>query len=122
MSGERIADELLRLRAIEALGPLGDELAREALERGAVAVEHDVLAWEGSHGTRHGHRVYVTLASELHERVVASHMAMDALSAALATAMAERPGQSMSDVHLEPGLADPLTGGPYRSARSGQPP
>jgi len=84
LSGARARDELLRIRALEVLGALGDELAREALESGDVAIEHDVLAWEGSHGPMHAHRVVVSTTAELRARLVASHAAMDGLSAALA--------------------------------------
>ncbi len=119
MSGARAPDELLRIRALEVLGPLGDELAREALEAGDVAIEHDVLAWEGSHGSMHAHRVVVSASAELSARVRASHAAMDALSAALAAAMAERPGHSVADVRVEVGQRESAPpGGPYRAPRT----
>jgi hypothetical protein len=114
----RAADDALRLRALEVLGPLGDELAREALESGSVAIEHDVLAWEGSHGAVHAHRVVVMTGAELHARLAASHAARDGLSAALAAAMAERAGHSVADVRFEIGeLATPASPGPYRRPR-----
>ena len=116
MSSSRASDEPLRIRALEVLGPLGDALARTALESGSVAVEHDVLAWQGSHGTTHAHRVVVVVEPELHARVVTSHAARDALSAALAAAMAERDGQSVADVRVEAGLPERPSLGPYRSA------
>lgn len=115
MSGPRAVDEQLRRRAIDILGPLGDEVAREALEVGAVAVEHDVLAWEGSHGTIHAHRVVVLAPAALHARVVASHAARDGLSAALAAAMAERGGHAVADVRVEIGERETgRSSGPYR--------
>jgi hypothetical protein len=120
MSRRRVIDELLRRRALDVLGPLGDELARSALESGAVYVEHDVLGWQGSHGEVHAHRAVVTLPSELHARVVASHPARDGLAAALAAAMAERPGHSVADVTLEVGAAHGPTLGPYRDPRGGR--
>jgi hypothetical protein len=107
----------LRRRALDVLGPLGDELARSALESGSVYVEHDVLGWQGSHGEVHAHRVVVTLGAELHARVVASHAARDGLAAALAAAMAERPGHSVADVALEIGVARAPMSGPYRDPR-----
>jgi hypothetical protein len=109
----RSHDEALRTRALEALGPLGDELAREVLERGALSVEPDVLAWEGTRGTMHGHRVVVTVDAELHARATASHATRDGLSAALAAAMAERGGQAVADVVLEVGEVAPAVS-PYR--------
>jgi hypothetical protein len=113
-----VPDDALRVRALDALGPLGENLAREALEAGAVLVEHDVLAWEGSHGTMHGHRVVVAVPSELRARVEAMHAAMDSLAAALAAAMSERGGHSVADVRLAsaPRVA-PSSGSPYRQPR-----
>ena len=119
MSAPRVADEPLRIRALEVLGPLGDALAREALESGSVAVEHDVLAWEGSHGTTHAHRVVVVVSDELHAQLASRHAAKDGLAAALAAAMAERAGHSVADVRIEAGeLERARTGlGPYRDPR-----
>jgi hypothetical protein len=117
VSVPRVADEALRLRALEVLGPLGDALAREALESGSALVEHDVLAWEGSHGTTHAHRVVVVVSAELHARLAPSHAAKDGLAAALAAAMAERAGHAVADVHFEAGDFDPAGLGPYRDPR-----
>jgi hypothetical protein len=114
VSAARIEDEHLRIRALEALGPLGEPLAREALETGVVSVEHDVLAWEGTLGTMHGHRIVVTLEADLRARVAASHPAVDGLSAALAAAMAERGGQAVADVRVEAGSPRGPSSGPYR--------
>ena len=116
-SGERVADEPLRLRALEVLGPLGDVLAREALESGSVTVEHDVLAWEGSHGSMHAHRVVVLLPEELTAQLASNHAAKDALAAVLAAAMAERAGHSVADVRFEPGELAVRALGPYRDPR-----
>ena len=117
MSAPRVVDEPLRLRALEVLGPLGEPLAREALEAGSVTVEHDVLAWEGSHGTTHAHRVVVVVPAELHARLGVSHAAKDGLAAALAAAMAERAGHALADVRLEAGGLDAPGRGPYRDPR-----
>jgi hypothetical protein len=120
MSRPRSGDEPLRLRALEVLGPLGDELAREALEKGSVFVEHDVLAWEGSHGTTHGHRVVLEVSEELRARVPASHAANDSLAAAVAAAMAERGGHSVADVRVESGAPRAAPSSPYRDPRAGR--
>lgn len=117
----RTEDEALRVKALDVLGPLGDALARTALEAGAVFVEHDVRSWESSHGTVHGHRVIVALSEELRARVDADHVAKDSLAAALAAAMAERVGHSVSDVRVEPGGPRASGAGPYRSPRGGRP-
>ncbi len=121
----RAPDEALRIRALEALGPLGDVLARVALEEGSILVEHDVLAWEGSHGPVQAHRVIVVLPADVHVRFAAregsSHAAKDALAAALAAAMAERAGQAVADVVIEAGVVEPAMSGPYRDPRAGRP-
>jgi hypothetical protein len=115
MSTPRVPDEPLRVRALDALGALGEALAREALETGSVEVEHDVLAWEGSHGTVHAHRVIVSTSEALRDRIVAHHAAMDGLCAALSTAMAERAGHSVADVRIEIGGPTRPNVGPYRT-------
>jgi hypothetical protein len=117
VSAPRAPDEPLRIRALEVLGPLGDALAREALESGSVVVEHDVLAWEGSHGTTHAHRVVVVVGDALAERLASKHAANDGLAAALAAAMAERPGHSVADVRIEAGEVAAAGLGPYRDPR-----
>lgn len=117
MTRVRFADEPLRVRALEVLGPLGDPLAREALEAGEVLVERDVLAWEGSHGSMHAHRVIVSVPGELATRLASSHAARDGLSAALAAAMADRAEQSVADVRIEVGERDARALGPYRDPR-----
>lgn len=120
----RVPDEALRIHALEALGPLGDVLARVALEEGSILVEHDVLAWEGSHGTVHAHRVIVVLPADVHARFaasdVSSHAAKDALAAALAAAMAEHAGHAVADVVIESGVVEHTMSGPYRDPRAGR--
>src|SRR5690606_31111922 len=56
-----VTDDRLRREALEELGPHGPSLAQDALESGALFVERDVLAWEGSLGTIHAHRVVLAL-------------------------------------------------------------
>jgi hypothetical protein len=119
-----VPDEQLRIHALEALGPLGDTLARAALDAGSILVEHDVLAWEGSHGRVHAHRVFVALPADVHARFaasdVSSHAAKDALAAALAAAMAERPGHAVADVVIETGVVEHGVSAPYRDPRAGR--
>jgi len=110
----RSEDESLRRRALEALGPLGDPLAREALERGTVAVESEAVTWEGTQGTMHGHRVVVSLDAELLARATASYATRDAVTAALSAAMAERSGHAVSNVGFEVAGSAPRASSPYR--------
>lgn len=111
-----IAGDALRRRALEVLGPLGDVLAREALEHGTIELERGVARWEGSHGTVEAHRVVLLLSPDLHARVTASPAAGDALAAALAGAIAqEEPDATLYDLRVRPGAKPPAPGaGPYR--------
>jgi 2-keto-3-deoxy-galactonokinase len=113
----RLVDDALRLRALDVLGPLGDALAREALATGGVAIEHDVIAWQGTRGPMHGHRVVVMTSDALHAQLETSHAAKDALAAALAAAMAERAGHAVADVRIEIGHVARPSLGPYRDPR-----
>ncbi len=106
-------DDSLRVRALDALGPLGDALAREALEEGTVRVEPAVLTWEGSHGEVQGHRVVVVVRPALHGRLLGHPGAYDALTAALAAAISAAPGNALADLRVEAG-DEPRSGAPYR--------
>jgi hypothetical protein len=109
-----ITGDGLRARALDALGALGHPLAREALETGALAIDHDVLAWEGSHGPVRAHRVAVRVRSELAAQIAASPSALDELSRAVAAAVSESPGQALADLRIEEGEGRRAGGGPYR--------
>ncbi|MBS2015180.1 MAG: hypothetical protein JST00_19975 [Deltaproteobacteria bacterium] len=116
--GLPVPDDRLRVRALEALGAFGDEIARAVLASGAVALEHDAMEWDGSSGHVRAHRVVVTVEAELHARFHASHAANDALVAALSAAMAERPSEVVGHVDVvagDPGVAPSM--GPYRAGR-----
>jgi hypothetical protein len=55
------------------------------------------------------------MPAELLGRVAASLMAQDALTWAIAAALAERAGEALFDLRYEAGDVDaPGTGGPYR--------
>ena len=107
-------DASLRQRALEALGPFGDPIAREALETGAAHVEPSVSTWEGSHGTVHAHRVTLVVPAALRARIDASPAAEDALAAAMAAAVAEDPHATLYDLRIEAGTPDSSRAGPYR--------
>lgn len=113
-----MTDEALRRRALDFVGPLGDALAREALEHGEVIVAPAGVAWEGSLGTVQGHRVLLRASPEIHARLVAEDApaltAKDALQAALAAALAERAGHALADLAFEEGARRAPGGGPYR--------
>ncbi len=105
--------EHLRQTALVALGPLGDSLAREVLERGVLSIEHDVKVWEGTQGPVHGHRVIVVVEAELGARLAGAHATIDGLNAALASAMSERRGHAVADLRLETGNVGQASS-PYR--------
>ncbi|GEM_PF-2031141 len=102
-------DEGLRRLALDELGPLAPPLAREALEAGVLEVERDVLAWEGSHGRVRAHRVVLRLVPELCARVNETPSALDALTAAVATAVAAVAGNALAELRVVPGAAAPRT-------------
>jgi hypothetical protein len=108
MRGE---DEGLRLLALERLGALAPPLAREALEAGATDVEPDVLAWNGSLGMVHGHLVVLWLDPDTWSRVVELPSVVDALTTAIASAVARVSGHALAELKI---LAR-TTGQPPRS-------
>jgi len=111
-----VPDERLRVRALEAIGALGDEVARTVIAHGSVTVEHDVSGWDGSTGHVRAHRVVVTVEPELFARFAESHAARDAVTAALSAAMSERRNEAVCDVWVVAGTPPrlPSSGGPYR--------
>ncbi len=108
-------DEGLRLLALGRLGALSSPLAREALESGVVEVEPDVLAWSGSMGMIHGHLVVLWLDPELAHRVNEAPSAVDALTAAVASAVAKVSGNALAELKIL-GRANggPARASPYR--------
>lgn len=105
-------DEALRRLALERLGDHAPELAREALDGGRIEVDRDVLAWEGSLGTVRAHRVRLHVDGALHAKVLAMPSVVDALTAAIASAVANDSGHALAELRLE---AD---AGPARGVRS----
>jgi hypothetical protein len=110
---QRGEDDALRLLAIERLGPFGEPRARAALEFGIVEVEPAVLAWEGSSGTVSGHRVILVLTPTLADEVNAAPVVVDALTAAIAAAIAEPTGNSLAELVIRGGAMRPRET-PYR--------
>ena len=109
----RSVDDPLRRAALERLGPLASPVARDALERGVLEVEPDVLAWEGSLGAIHGHRVFVGVDAELFHLISAAPAVVDALTAAVAAAIAERGGSALAELKIQR-HDGPVPGTPYR--------
>lgn len=105
---------MLRPRALEVLGPLGDGLAREVIEAADIAVVPGVASWEGSHGRVRADRIILTIPTELHEAALRRPAARQALEAAFAAAVAEQPHTSLYELVLEAGLPERGKGGPYR--------
>jgi hypothetical protein len=105
--------ESLRRAALTALGPLADELARDALGHGDIEIAPSVVHWEASSGRVEGHRVTLRLDGDRLERIRRQPAVYDALCAAFAAAVATRPGESLFELVLRPG-ADGLTDTPYR--------
>ena len=95
-------DDGLRVLALRALGPLALPLAREALELGRLEVEPDVRSWQGSHGQVHAHLVFLWLEAELCTRVQQTPSAVDALTAAVASAVASVANHTLFDLKILP--------------------
>jgi hypothetical protein len=111
-----VIDELLRRRALEALGPWGFDLAREALEGGTLDVSEEAATWEGSAGTMHGDVVTLHLPEAVYPRVLASPSAQDALVRAVAAALSEREGRVLYDLRYLKGGIERVGEGPYRTS------
>ena len=107
-------DEGLRLLALERLGPLATPLAREALEHGVTEVEPDVLAWTGTMGLVRGHLVVLWLDPDLHARVSEAPFAVDALTAAVASAVAKVSGYALAELKILARAMRPARSTPYR--------
>ncbi len=93
-------DEGLRLLALQALGAMAPSMARAALEGGATEVEPDVLAWHGSLGMVHGHLVVLWLDAETCALVNGSPSTVDALTAAVASAVARISGNALAELKI----------------------
>lgn len=106
--------ELLRLRALERLGAHGHPLARAALESGALDLVRDVTRWEGSLGTIAGHHAVLSVTADLRAAVEGAPSALDALTAAIAAAIAVEPASSLVGLSLVVAAPRRASSGPYR--------
>lgn len=107
-------DAALRRLALEALGPFGDALAREALEHGGLWAEREG-GWEGTSGHVAGIRAVLVVDAETHARIAAHPAAVDAVVAAVAAAIAHDPGCVLVDLALTAGaVRRGPAGSPYR--------
>lgn len=98
-----MSDEALRRAALDALGALGDAIAREALERGVIEVVADRTTWEGTAGTMHGDGVVLRLPETLRRRVLETPSVVDALEKAVGAALGARPLRSLFELTIEIG-------------------
>lgn len=106
-------DDALRRASLAALGPLGHELAREALETGVLEVTEDVATWEASRGTVHGDRVVVRVPEAMCAALLESPAAQDALAHAISAVLAASGTRALYDLAFDVGERPP-GGGPYR--------
>jgi hypothetical protein len=83
-----LSPEELRRAAMDTLGPYADERAREALLSAVIRVDEAVTSWESSEGHVQGHRVTLAVDATTLARLRSSPALVDALHAALATAVA----------------------------------
>lgn len=93
-------DEGLRLLGITKLSELAPALAREALDSGVIEVEANVLAWNGSYGMVHGHLVVLWLDPDTARRVNETPSVVDALTAAMASAVALVSGHALAELKV----------------------
>jgi hypothetical protein len=112
----RWTGEALRRAGLDALGAMGDELARDALMHGSIEVAPAVAHWESSAGRVVGHRVTLGLDEARLARIRLDPAIYDAICAALAAAVATQPGESLFELQLGP-AAEGLTPTPYRGRR-----
>jgi hypothetical protein len=110
----------LRRAALDALGSLADERAREALAHGALEVTPRVASWQGSAGPFSGHRVVLVLDAARLQAVLDAPAVEDAIRSALAAAVATRPGESLFELALRP-AARALSETPYRGRQPHEP-
>jgi hypothetical protein len=95
-----LSPEQLRRGALDALGPYADERARSALQEAVIRVDHAVTSWQSSHGPVEGHRVVLAVHAATLARLRSTPSLIDALHAALATAVARRSGEALVSLDI----------------------
>ena len=98
------------------LGAHADERAAYALRGGRLVVRHGAARWVGSTGPVQGHRVTLGLDAQSLGQLRAAPATVDSLCAALAAAIARRPGETLLELSLcwAPGASAVSVG--YRDA------
>jgi hypothetical protein len=94
------SSEELRRAALDALGEHADERAREALRHASIGIVDAASEWSGSGGMVQAHRVTLALDARTLGGLRAAPALADALCAAMATALATRPGEALMDLSL----------------------
>ena len=107
-------DEGLRLLSLQQIGEHAPPFAREALEIGVLEVQPNVLAWNGTLGMVHGHLVVLWLDPDTCTRVNETPSAVDALTAAIAAAVAHVSGQALAELKILPRAMIARASTPYR--------
>jgi hypothetical protein len=108
--------EELRRAALDALGEHADERAREALRHASIGVVDAAAEWSGSGGTVQAHRVTLAIDARTLGALRAVPALADSLCAAMAAAIAARPGEALMDLSLRWERGRPPVAMGYRDA------
>ncbi|WP_394823623.1 hypothetical protein [Pendulispora albinea] len=106
------APELRRL-ALASAAALDDGTVEQALRSGTIWIRHTIATWESSEGTTLGHLVGLSLDAALLARIAPEPPVVDALTVAIAEAIAQRPLESLRElrIHWDGAIRSE---GPYR--------
>lgn len=108
-----IDPQALRLAALAELGPHGHALAYDAIEHGSLQVLPATRTWSGSAGRHVAHSVVLELDAR-RLGAVRNHLpAFDAITDALARAIAKTPLESLDSLQFAWSRSTPQ-GSPYR--------
>lgn len=107
--------EDLRRAALDSLADFGDLRALRILEIAGIHVESDVVEWEGSEGPVRGHRVSLDVDGAGLAELRGVPALLDAVTAALALALARQPGHVLVDVNARWALRDACAPPGYRT-------